>query len=76
MCVSEEAANILLKATNPDNLKAPPPLKVEGRVSDNSLSVYIEHADLGTIIATVDDLLVNLKLAENVLNLTAKNSQA
>lgn len=68
-CVSKEAATILLKATNPDNLKVPPPLKVEGETSGNDLVIRVEHADLGTVIATVDDLLINLKLAEDTLNL-------
>jgi len=75
-CVNKEVADILLGAINPDNLKAPPPLKVEGEVSGRSLIMHVKHADLGTIISTIDDLLVNLKLAESVLTLRSKSSRA
>jgi len=61
----ENASHIaasIAKSLAPDNLK-----NMKTEVSDFSAIIYIETEKITSLIATVDDLLMNVKIAEEVL---------
>lgn len=65
---SEQEAEAVVQAVAPDNLEVPIGLKVETERNDSSLSavVYCEKS-LETFIATLDDLLACISVAERAL---------
>jgi hypothetical protein len=65
---SEQEAEAVVKAVSPDNLKAPIGLKVETKRNDGSLyAVVCCEKSLETFIATLDDLLACISVAEKAL---------
>ena len=65
---SEQEAEAVVKAVFPDNLKAPVGLKVQTRRNDDSLSAVVCcEKSLETFIATLDDLLACISVAEKAL---------
>lgn len=61
----ENASHIaasIAKSLAPDNLNS-----MRTEVSDSSAKIYIETEKITSLIATVDDLLMNAKIAEEVL---------
>jgi tRNA threonylcarbamoyladenosine modification (KEOPS) complex Pcc1 subunit len=58
---SKETATRALQALAPDNLRS-----MESEISDNKISVCFQSEKIGSLIATVDDFLMNLKIAEEV----------
>ena len=58
---SKETAARALQALAPDNLRS-----MKSEISDSKISVYFQSEKIGSLIATVDDFLMNLKIAEGV----------
>ncbi len=74
-CASKREAEALLRAISPDNLEAPPGLRVKARVSGCQLIAWIEcRRGFGSFIATLDDLLDCLQAAERALQATKVGS--
>ena len=66
-------AEAVAKAVSPDNFKAPPSLSIETTSKRNNVVTYIRcRRKIPTFIATIDDLLFCVSIAEKTL-LTAKN---
>ena len=62
MTLEAENADLLRQAIAADNLSF-----VEACVEDGDLVASVEAESLGSLLATLDDLLVNLKVADEVL---------
>ncbi len=72
---SELEAEAIVKAVSPDNRKAPRGLKVETAKSGTRLSALVLcRKSLETFIATLDDLLACVSVAEKTLE-TVKPSR-
>jgi len=57
------------RAVSPDNYQAPKDIKIESETNRDELRITIASTKgLGSLLATVDDLLSCLQAAENVLN--------
>jgi len=66
-------AEAVAKAVSPDNFKAPPSLSIETTNKGNKVVTYIRcKRKIPTFIATIDDLLFCVSIAEKTLQ-TAKN---
>ena len=61
-------AKSVFNAVNPDNLTAPPPLKVKSYLKNNTLinEIVLENNNFERFLSTIDDLLISIILAENV----------
>jgi 2-keto-4-pentenoate hydratase/2-oxohepta-3-ene-1,7-dioic acid hydratase in catechol pathway len=65
---SKHEAEAIVKAVTPDNLRVPRGLKVETTRNGNCLSaLVICEKSLETFIATMDDLLACISVAEKTL---------
>ena len=61
-------ADSVLEAISPDNLETPETIKIHSQVDGSLLTLRMEsEAMLGTLIATLDDLLECIQAAERVL---------
>jgi len=58
-----EVAGEVARSLDPDNL---PGMNVE--VRDGEFEVEFSAEKVGTLLATVDDLIMNIKIAEDMLN--------
>ncbi|MEM3055451.1 MAG: KEOPS complex subunit Pcc1 [Candidatus Bathyarchaeia archaeon] len=68
-----EKAEAVAKAVSPDNFKAPPGLSIETKRKGNTVFTYIKcRRKLPTFIATIDDLLFSISLAEKTIQITKK----
>ena len=66
-------AEAVAKAVSPDNFKASPSLPIETTSKENNVVTYIRcRRKIPTFIATIDDLLFCVSIAEKTLQ-TAKN---
>jgi len=66
-------AEAVAKAIAPDNVKVPRGLKVETRRRENEvLTRVICETSLQTFIATIDDLLESISVAENTFKVAKK----
>ena len=67
-----EDAEAVAKAVSPDNFKVPPSLSIETTSKGNKVVTYIRcRRKIPTFIATIDDLLFCVSIAEKTLQ-TAK----
>jgi len=65
-------AEAVAKAVSPDNFKVPPSLSIKTMIKGNKVVTYIKcKRKLPTFIATIDDLLFCVSIAEKTI-LTAK----
>jgi len=65
-------AEAIAEAVSPDNFKAPPSLSIETTSKGNKVVTYIRcKRKIPTFIATIDDLLFCISIAEKTLQ-TAK----
>ena len=65
----EVTAQACWRAVSPDNYQAPKDIKIESETNRDELRITIASTKgLGSLLATVDDLLSCLQAAENVLN--------
>jgi hypothetical protein len=58
---SRRSAAIILQALSPDNLKS-----MESVISDESVAVRFHSEKIGSLLATVDDFLMNVKIGEGI----------
>jgi hypothetical protein len=58
---SRKSAAIILKALAPDNLRS-----MESEISDERVAVLFHSEKIGSLLATVDDFLMNVKIGEGV----------
>ena len=67
-----KVADAVAKAVSPDNFKAPPSLSIETTSKGNKVVTHIRcKRKIPTFIATIDDLLFCVSIAEKTLQ-TAK----
>ena len=58
---SRESAARILQALSPDNLRS-----MESAISDQRVAVRFSSEKIGSLLATVDDFLMNVKIGEEV----------
>lgn len=58
---SRESAVRILKALSPDNLRS-----MESEISDERVAVRFHSEKIGSLLATIDDFLMNVKIGEGV----------
>jgi len=58
---SRESAVRILQALSPDNLR-----NMESEISNERVAVHFCSEKIGSLLATVDDFLMNLKIGEGV----------
>lgn len=58
---SRESAARILRALSPDNLRS-----MESAISDQRVAVRFSSEKIGSLLATVDDFLMNVKIGEEV----------
>ncbi len=64
----EKEAEAIANAVSPDNKKPPPSLSIKTATRGNQVTTYIECSEkIPTLIATIDDLLSCVSVAEKAL---------
>jgi len=58
---SRRSAARILQALSPDNLRS-----IESEINDERVSVRFHSEKIGSLLATVDDFLMNVKIAEGI----------
>jgi hypothetical protein len=58
---SKKAAARILQALSPDNLRS-----MGSEISDESVAVRFHSEKIGSLLATVDDFLMNVKIGEGI----------
>jgi hypothetical protein len=58
---SRDSAARILQALSPDNLRS-----MESAISDQRVAVRFSSEKIGSLLATVDDFLMNVKIGEEV----------
>ncbi len=70
-CRSAREAEAVAKAVSPDNLKTPPGLTVKTERRGSSVVTWVKcERKLESLIATLDDLLMAVQVAEKAINTT------
>ena len=70
---NEREAEAVAKAVSPDNLKVPPGLYIETVRNGSDVFTKVEcQTRLQTLIATLDDLLACVSVAEKTFNIAKK----
>jgi len=66
---SERASKSIAKAVSPDNLQAPPEMKISTEAVGKSVKTKIEFdGRIETFLSTLDDLLACTQAAESILS--------
>jgi len=58
---SRKSAARILQALSPDNLRS-----MESEISNERVAVWFSSEKIGSLLATVDDFLMNVKIGEEV----------
>jgi hypothetical protein len=58
---SKESAIRILHALSPDNLRS-----MESEISPEGIAVRFHSEKIGSLLATIDDFLMNVKIAEGI----------
>jgi hypothetical protein len=58
---SRKSAARILRALSPDNLRS-----MESEISDGKIAVRFNSEKIGSLLATVDDFLMNVKIGEGI----------
>ncbi|MGB9930033.1 MAG: KEOPS complex subunit Pcc1 [Methanosarcina sp.] len=58
---SRESAAKILQALSPDNLRS-----MESEINDEKVCVRFHSDKIGSLLATIDDFLMNVKIGEGV----------
>lgn len=58
---SRKSASRILQALSPDNLRS-----MESEISDERVAVLFHSEKIGSLLATVDDFLMNVKIGEGI----------
>ncbi|MEM3641671.1 MAG: KEOPS complex subunit Pcc1 [Candidatus Bathyarchaeia archaeon] len=68
-----ESAEVVAKAVSPDNFKVPSGLSIETRKKGSAVYTYLKcRKKLLTFIATIDDLLSSISIAERTIQTVKK----
>ncbi len=66
---AEDFVNIIAQSLAPDNVSG-----IKTSLKDDSATVIFEGEKIGTILSSVDDYLMNAKIAYEMLNLRSKTN--
>lgn len=58
---SRRSADRILRALSPDNLRS-----MESEISDRKIAVRFNSEKIGSLLATVDDFLMNVRIGEGI----------
>ena len=58
---SRKSAARILQALSPDNLRS-----MESEIRDDTVAVQFQSEKIGSLLATVDDFLLNVKIGEGI----------
>lgn len=58
---SRKSAARILQALSPDNLRS-----MESEISNDKVAVHFHSEKIGSLLATVDDFLMNVKIGEGI----------
>lgn len=61
---AEELANAIARALAPDNIR-----EIKTVINEDSVTIIFKGEKVGTILSSVDDYLMNAKIAYDMLNL-------
>ena len=64
-----EVAEMITRSIEPDNLK-----NITTEYGEKSVTTYFEAEKIGTLIATVDDYIMNARIADDILKAVEKNN--
>jgi tRNA threonylcarbamoyladenosine modification (KEOPS) complex Pcc1 subunit len=67
---SGRCAAKILQALSPDNLRS-----MESEISDERVAVRFHAEKIGSLLATVDDFLMNVKIGEGIEQVLEKGEQ-
>ncbi len=65
----EDTARIVEKVLKIDNKTAPSNMKIFTKRIKNKVATYVKHEKIGTLSATVDDIIFAEKIISSILNL-------
>lgn len=68
---AEDLVNIIAQSLAPDNVP-----EIKTIIKDDSATVIFEGEKIGTILSSVDDYLMNAKIAYEILNLNSVIDQS
>jgi hypothetical protein len=64
-----EVAEMVTRSIEPDNLK-----NITTEYGEKSVTTYFEAKKIGTLIATVDDYIMNARIADDIIKAVEKNN--
>ncbi|HIH40297.1 MAG TPA: hypothetical protein HA341_02580 [Halobacteria archaeon] len=62
--IEDEYPSLIAKAIDPDNIPA-----IKRRVDDNGLEISVDSSSIGSLLLTMDDLLINIKIIMDIYNI-------
>ena len=68
---SRKSAAKILQALSPDNLRS-----MESEIRDDKVAVRFHSEKIGSLLATVDDFLMNVKIGEGIEEAMEKEEKA
>lgn len=68
---SRKSAVKILQALSPDNLRS-----MESEISDDRVAVRFQAEKIGSLLATIDDFLMNVKIGEGIEQVMEKEEKA
>ncbi len=71
--LSPSDAAITLRSLSPDNAPLPRDMKLEMKVDENTLTIFLEYnGNINTLLSTLDDILASIKIVGGITTLTGK----
>lgn len=67
---SRKSAVKILQALSPDNLRS-----MESEISDDRVAVRFQAEKIGSLLATIDDFLMNVKIGEGIEQVLEKEDK-
>jgi len=65
-----EVAEMVTRSIEPDNLK-----NITTEYGEKSVTTYFEAEKIGTLIATVDDYIMNARIADDIIKAVEKDNK-
>jgi hypothetical protein len=65
-----DIAVMIIRSLEPDNLKS-----ITTEYGEGAVTTFFESGKIGSLIATVDDYLMNARIAGDVLKIVGKNNK-
>lgn len=66
--IEDEYPSLIAKAIDPDNLPT-----IERRLSDKGIEISVDSLSIGSLLLTMDDLLINIKIIMDIYNILNTN---